>query len=102
MRAKTTELLFPHQAGHPITYNHDFTQTLQRVRLERNRKNPEEVLRNFFGVSDLTKSQHLGGYYDLLQLAESLAVRSEPAMSNPAAVEAMDCLDAYYKVGTTP
>lgn len=28
MRAKTTELLAPHQAAHPITYNHDFTKTL--------------------------------------------------------------------------
>ena len=45
MQAKTTELLLPHQASHPITYNYNFTETLQKVRLERNLKDLEEVLR---------------------------------------------------------
>jgi hypothetical protein len=100
MREKTTELLLPYQAGHPITYNHDFTETFQKVRLGRNRKDPGEVLREFFGVRDL-KSHYLDGHYDLSRLAASLAVLNEPAMTRPAAVEAMNCLDAYYKVGTT-
>ncbi len=98
MRAKTTELLL-HQASHPITYNHDFTEALQKARLGRNRKDPEDVLRKFFGVRDLT-SQYLNGQYDLSRLAASLVVRDEPAMTRPAVGEAMDCLDAYYKVGT--
>ena len=41
------------------------------------------------------------GQYDLSRLAASLAVRNTLAMTRPATVEAMDCLDAYYKVGTT-
>ncbi|RYP17711.1 hypothetical protein DL765_004389 [Monosporascus sp. GIB2] len=51
MRAKTTELPLPHQTGHPITYNPCFTETLQKVHIERNGKHPEEILRNFFGVA---------------------------------------------------
>jgi len=100
MRAKTTELLLPHQTGHPITYNHYFTETLQKVRLGRSRKHPEEVLRNFFGVSDLGPS-YLDGHHDLSRLAESLAWNNEPDMNRFAAMEAMDCLDAYYKVGSS-
>jgi GTP-binding protein EngB required for normal cell division len=34
---KTADLLAPHQHGHPITYNHDFTETVQEVRKERTR-----------------------------------------------------------------
>lgn len=100
MRAKTIELLLPHQAGHPITYNHDFTETLQKVRFGRNRKGPEEVLREFFGIRDLN-SHYLEGEYDLSRLAASLAACNALAMTRPAALEAIDCLDAYYKVGTT-
>ncbi|KAJ5193198.1 Male sterility NAD-binding [Penicillium cf. viridicatum] len=29
------ELLIPHQRGHPITYNHYFTKTLQKTRADR-------------------------------------------------------------------
>lgn len=29
---KAKELLIPHQKGHPITYNHYFTETLQKIR----------------------------------------------------------------------
>jgi hypothetical protein len=58
------------------------------------------VLREFFEVRDL-ESHYLDGQYDLSQLAISLAVRNALAMTRPATVEATDCLDAYYKVGTT-
>jgi hypothetical protein len=30
LNGKTTELLMPHQRSHPITYNHYFTETLQK------------------------------------------------------------------------
>jgi hypothetical protein len=56
------------------------------------------VLREFFGVRDL-KSTYLDGRYDLSRLAESLAESHKPDMDRSAALEAMDCLDAYYKVG---
>ena len=50
---KTSELLKPHQTSHPITYNSYFTETLQKVRNERNTKEYSKILRNFFGVSSI-------------------------------------------------
>ncbi|KAG7289877.1 hypothetical protein NEMBOFW57_006254 [Staphylotrichum longicolle] len=98
MRAKTTELLAPHQAAHPITYNYDFTKTLREVRHENNRKHPEKVLCQFFGLGSLGSRMRLDGYYDLSKLAESLASSNEPDMDRFAALEALDCLNAYYEV----
>lgn len=40
----------------------------------------------------------LDGYYNLSQLAESLASTNEPDMDRFAALEALDCLNAYYEV----
>ncbi|KAL2140436.1 hypothetical protein VTI28DRAFT_3819 [Corynascus sepedonium] len=99
MRAKTTELLSPHRSGHPITYNHYFTETLQKVRGSRqHKKSPAEILRTFFNVSHLEPRQHLSGYYNLSALAESLEECRELNMRRFAANEALDCLNAYYKV----
>ncbi|KXX73142.1 Interferon-induced GTP-binding protein Mx [Madurella mycetomatis] len=98
MRDKTTELLKPHQNGHPITYNHYFTETLQSIRRERRRKEPERILCRFFGLSSLESRVNLGNYYNLQHLANSLAESTEPDLKRFAASEALDCLDAYYKV----
>ncbi|KAL2192898.1 P-loop containing nucleoside triphosphate hydrolase protein [Corynascus similis CBS 632.67] len=99
MRAKTTELLSPHRSGHPITYNHYFTEALQKVRGSRQHKtSPAQILRTFFSVSNLEPEQHLSGYYNLSALAESLEECRELNMRRFAANEALDCLNAYYKV----
>ncbi|KAK4233831.1 interferon-induced GTP-binding protein Mx [Achaetomium macrosporum] len=97
MRDKTTELLNPHQRGHPITYNHYFTETLQKVRRERWKTERERILCRFFGVDSL-RSWRLNDDYDLRHLADSLAESDEPNMGRFAASEALDCLNAYYKV----
>ncbi|KAK4095885.1 hypothetical protein N658DRAFT_519494 [Parathielavia hyrcaniae] len=97
MHDKTTELLTPHQHGHPITYNHYFTETLQKVCRERGKNERERILRRFFDVDSL-KTWLLDGHYDLGRLADSLAESGEPDMGRFAASEALDCLNAYYKV----
>ncbi|KAL8410370.1 hypothetical protein RB596_000180 [Gaeumannomyces avenae] len=97
MRDKTTKLLNPHQQGHPITYNHYFTETLQKVRREREKNEQERILCRFFGVDSL-ESCFLHGDYDLGHLADSLAESGKPDMARFAASEALDCLNAYYKV----
>ncbi len=100
MSDKTSELLNPHQNGHPITYNHYFTETLQKVRRERSKEERKGVLRRFFQVDSL-QSCYLSDdkLYNLENLADLLAETGEPDMKRFAASEAMDCLDAYYKVG---
>lgn len=98
MRDKTTELLKPHQTGHPITYNHYFAETLQSIRRERRRKEPERILCKFFNVSTLGSRVYLESHYNLQHLADSLTESTESAVKRFAAGEALDCLDAYYKV----
>ncbi|KAF9882884.1 hypothetical protein FE257_004921 [Aspergillus nanangensis] len=71
--SKTMELLVPHQKGHPITYNHYFTETLQKIRSDRREGELTKTLQQFFG-------------------------RSEPDMLRFASIEALDCMLAYYKV----
>ncbi|KAI4599653.1 hypothetical protein KJ359_001750, partial [Pestalotiopsis sp. 9143b] len=98
LNAKTGEILAPHQKSHPITYNHYFTDTIQRVRREREQKRTATVLRGFFHVKTLETFQ-LSGDYDLGNLLELLAGKEvEPDMNRFAASEALDQMEAYYKV----
>lgn len=94
---KTKELLRPHQSGHPITYNHYFTENLQKVRNEWSRDEYIRIIQDFFGVSSLD-SVNLGGYMDLHPLVTALSQRREPDMNRLACSEALDCMEAYYKV----
>lgn len=99
MRDKTTDLLKPHQHSHPITYNHYFTETLQNVRRERQKMQVEDILKLWFKVDSLGHAFYLNGDYDLRDLAVSLTSGgNEPDMKTFAANEALDCLNAYYKV----
>jgi len=64
--AKTTELLTPHQKSHPITYNHYFTEALQKVRSERSMDEYTRIIKGFFRVSSLESvylDQHKGDFW---------------------------------------
>jgi GTP-binding protein EngB required for normal cell division len=99
MRAKTAELLAPHQAAHPITYNHDFTETLRKVHHETARNHSRKALCKFFSLDSAGFfSVRLDGDYCLARLVESLAASKEPDMDRFAAPQALDCLNAYYEV----
>jgi hypothetical protein len=98
MRDKTSELLNPHRNGHPITYNHQFTEALETVRCNRRKLEQEATLCQFFGVKSLQPLDKLSSKVDLQKLADSLAGSQELDMRRFAANEALDCLDAYYNV----
>ena len=95
---KTTELLTPHQKSHPITYNHYFTETLQKLRKERNQDEYSKIIKQFFGVSSLETSHYCDRNHDLYQLVTALVQHTEPDMNRFACSEALDCMEAYYKV----
>ena len=101
LKAKITELLIPHQKGHPITYNHYFTETLQKVRNKRNEDEYTDILRlrKFFAVSSLDAVDLENQCMDLKPLVAALVQRVEPDMNCFACSEALDCMEAYYKVG---
>jgi hypothetical protein len=101
LNGKSTELLTPHQKSHPITYNHYFTESLQKVRNERSKAEYTRILKDFFGASSLD-SVHFSGYKDLRPLLASLGQRTEPDMNLFACSEALDCMEAYYKVPLFP
>lgn len=48
LRQKIEEVLQPHRRGHPITYNHYFTDTIQKARRDHAKKQQSKILRSFF------------------------------------------------------
>jgi hypothetical protein len=101
LKAKTAELLKPHQTSHPITYNHYFTEALQKVRNERSQNEYTKIIESFFGVSSL-HAVYFDHGRDLRQLVTALVQRTEPDMNRFACSEALDCMEAYYKVNFPP
>ena len=99
LNEKTTELLLPHQKSHPITYSPDFTKRLLKLHKERSQNDFSSTVEDFFGVPSIENSHHLEGNYDLSQLVTSLMRRTEADMNRFACSEALDCMEAYYKVG---
>lgn len=97
LREKTTEMLIPHQKGHPITYNHYFTENLQKFRNQRNQDEYSKIVKQFFGVSSL-EGFHYDGLLNPSQLVSALVQRTEPDMNRFACSEALDCMEAYYNV----
>lgn len=99
LSVKTAELLTPHQKSHPITYNHYFTETLQKVRNERRKNEFSRIVKSFFGVSSLEQNFYASQKAkDLSQLVTALVQSTEPDMNRFACSEALDCMEAYYKV----
>lgn len=95
---RTTKLLLPHQEGHPITYNHYFTDTLQDIRKGRQRDEISRIIQQFFGVSDIDERYRTARPINLRTLVNSLLGSRETDMNRFAADEALDCMLAYYKV----
>ncbi|KAJ4367254.1 hypothetical protein N0V85_009141 [Neurospora sp. IMI 360204] len=98
MNAKIAELLKPHQSGHPITYNQDFVTALRTARKDRMVKDPSKIIAEFFRVSSLSQPVTINGAYNLEFLAQAISDCTPLEMKHFAAKEALDCLNAYYKV----
>ncbi|KEF55147.1 uncharacterized protein A1O9_08801 [Exophiala aquamarina CBS 119918] len=99
MRRKSEELLKPQQAGHPITYNHYFTDNVQKARADHLRKSMTERLKKFFDSQNpYEESAHRQWWFRMDHLIDALTVKSNADMEHFAASEAVDCMQAYYKV----
>ncbi|KAJ6003769.1 hypothetical protein N7522_006461 [Penicillium canescens] len=92
------ELLMPHQRGHPITYNHYFTETLQKTRTDRQKEAFRKALQSYFGVDTLSTSEPVLHTINLQGLFNSLLQNTIPDMTRFASEEALDCMLSYYKV----
>ncbi|KXJ89924.1 P-loop containing nucleoside triphosphate hydrolase protein [Microdochium bolleyi] len=93
----TNEVLKQHQVLHPITYNPDFADALQKLRKDSRRAGIASATMKYFEVSSLAKVHC--GQVDLSELVEKLTGHTiEPDVNRFAASEALDMMQAYYKV----
>lgn len=95
---KTEDLLKPHQNGHPITYNHYFTETLQKIRNKRKEDELASSLEKYFGATALSSDDSLKYTIKVKNLMSHLVKETERDMNTFACSEALDCMEAYYKV----
>lgn len=103
---KLQELLAQNQQGHPITYNHYFTETIQKVRQERNEKEAMGCLQTILGnkidrpLQRTDKLNDLGtvGAVTVSNLLSALSLSNEANMDRYACSEILICMEVYYKV----
>lgn len=92
------EFLMSHQQGHPITYNHYFTEALQDTRAGRQKEAFREAIQSYFSVDTLSTSHYVDHPINLQGLYNSLLQETIPDMTRFASEEALNCMLAYYKV----
>lgn len=99
LRQKTATLLYPYENSHPVTYNSDFTETLQKIRLERQAPQLDEILHKYFPSASLDSTSCLyEDYINISGLRQELVQRLEPDLYRASASDALDSADAYYEV----
>lgn len=98
LEKRIAEIMRPHLAGHPITYNHYFTDTIQEARQEHFRKDQAMHLKEFFGLAPENADGWVNTKFSMSKLLEALPKRDQENMDEFACSEATDCMLAYYKV----
>lgn len=103
LREVVARILKPHQRGHPITYNHYFTGNVQKAKAQHRREWLTKQLATFFGAQgkfDGTKLHQITHSFDLKALLDNLdhTQSAQEDMDLYACSEAVDCMQAYYKV----
>lgn len=97
-QAKVLEVLEPHQRGHAITYNHYFTDTVQKARNEHEKQDQARRIRAHFGRSPNDGPFYTQQLIDVSKLVGSLGISTREDMDRYACSEATYCMQAYYKV----
>lgn len=99
LNRKVEEVLKPHTRGHPLTFNHYFTENLQKKRQGELRKLTAEKIRSFFNADPNNPD---GGWvnqsFQAKNLLDALAPQTEQDMEKFASIEATNAMQAYYKV----
>lgn len=99
MCAKADSIIEQYRSGHPITYNHYFTETIQNVRTKRLEDDLIQRLRAFLHLRDGEALEELNfTKLKKASLISALSTRNEVDMDSYACGEAVDCMLAFYKV----
>ena len=95
----TNTILEPHLRGHPITYNHYFTDNVQQMKIQNRKKRLSKILDNFLGT-DMSQGRtfYNGAGFSVPGLLNALTEGTTADMDRYACSEAIDCMRAYYKV----
>jgi hypothetical protein len=96
---KSKELLLPHTEGHPITYNHYLTESVQKAQAKRRKDKLEIELERMFKAEGLRKGCLVDIYS--LDLSNKLAEQTEVDTERFGSELAIDYMQAYYKVSTS-
>ncbi|KAK2592604.1 hypothetical protein QQS21_009711 [Conoideocrella luteorostrata] len=98
LKAKFKELLQHCFDGHPITYNHYLTETVQKCQADRRRRKLEKEFKNFFPAQNLESNQR--GTFNITPAAllNSIDKETELDMGRFGSELAIDYIQAYYKV----
>ncbi|KAH7109000.1 P-loop containing nucleoside triphosphate hydrolase protein [Dactylonectria estremocensis] len=94
---RTTILVKQHQQSHPVTYNQDLTDEVQKARVERSTQMITRKVEKFFHASQM-QAHYCGATHNLELLVQQLALDVEPDPSRIAASGALEYLEAYYMV----
>jgi Dynamin central region/Dynamin family len=101
LKAKAEQDLVPFEKW-PSTYNHYFTENLQKRRQDQLTANLDTSLHSFLGVNpaeeDIRQRMYMGEF-DVRGLRNALKQETEKNMKRFAAIEASNAMFAYYKVG---
>ena len=101
LNKKLDEILEPHRKGHPITYNHYLTETIQRVKEKRHEEQIARRLRKFLGHKDDAAVENVSVKgANMKSLLSALTSHNEADMDRYACSEILDCMEAYYKVSS--
>ncbi|KAJ4365361.1 hypothetical protein N0V95_000508 [Ascochyta clinopodiicola] len=97
LRNKMTELLKPHDTGHPITYNHYLTENVQKAQSRRRTQEIKKSMEKVLG-GDFTFDGIVTHSFNVNSLINALVTKTEADMNNYASSTATDFMEAYYKV----
>ena len=97
---KLEEILLPYVHGHPITYNHYFTETIQAIRHQRQEELILNRLNRRFGHGIEGSVQVVPQGLRISDLVSTVTARPEANMDKFACSEILLCMEAYYKVQT--
>jgi hypothetical protein len=99
LTAKVSELMKPYQKGHPITYNHYYTDAVQKAREEHERNELQRRLNVFFKLRPETAATQISQRsFNTAELLNALTQSTEQDVELYACSEAIYCMEAYYKV----
>lgn len=98
MKVKLENLLHSYRVRNPITYNHYFTENVQKLRKKRLRDRMVKELQAHLGVSETQLKATTSTHINVAKFIEGLNNETEADMDEFACVEIVDYMEAYYKV----